>query len=713
MSRRASVGACGLLEGGPSAWAHRPNAGLLETVAKECLLDGGALKGFSHRPASQKRRDRAAVTPRLPLPMPPPTHLAALPGSGGRGPSPVPGWPGLGQERLSSEVGSSRTLPTAQRASKTAASETSRASQQVSLMTGEAGRSLDRREVRVMNSLQRLIGSSRYTSGGSEGSPRFKSNSLVNSLFGPEGPNLSDSYSANAVRSDMLNLGRMVFTTDLDLEQECVQRRIMENRKLEHRVEASDKRREVALEEQQKHQHKRKSSKPTVLDEMSKLLKEMSPSVKSAVAVKLVNEEDSNFADDHNDIKEIARYELDYEVCRWSSQHGEHRAENLRIAGGRYETSAGKTKHQSVTFELLAGPGTVIGIDFGILDVLAAPRRCKLQYSAAGLNGPWQEAWKFSVNSPGSMLPYRSMFEYGTNVRIFSRSILRYVGGDEDAAFRLLDTEGTGRVSYDHLLSLCRKLQMLRGNPAAAAIASADLRSLFRELDTEGQSSLGIKELLHCDVKNPKTQWWRLHVFDNWSSPNNIVIGGTLKLLSPDPQRRLPLQVSSLMAPGRPEKDFLAFEVAKGPTEVDSNLRHLAFEHDLKYSEVQEIQDKFKTIDTDGSGTITRDEFELLVIKVYNLTDASDLAATRIDFFWKQVDKDGNGSVDFSEFVSWHKAVKNAKIRPGQMVDMLGAAILRGGFQIAAPRGRGGLRQSETSRMVIALDQVIGDSTFG
>jgi len=45
----------------------------------------------------------------------------------------------------------------------------------------------------------------------------------------------------------------------------------------------------------------------------------------------------------------------------------------------------------------------------------------------------------------------------------------------------------------------------------------------------------------------------------------------------------------------------------------------------LKYSEVEDIYNKFMNLDL-GDGVISREEFEILVVKVYDLSDSSDLA---------------------------------------------------------------------------------------
>eukprot|EP00929_Paragymnodinium_shiwhaense_P053855 TRINITY_DN269_c1_g2_i1.p1 TRINITY_DN269_c1_g2~~TRINITY_DN269_c1_g2_i1.p1 ORF type:complete len:478 (-),score=139.98 TRINITY_DN269_c1_g2_i1:312-1745(-) len=69
--------------------------------------------------------------------------------------------------------------------------------------------------------------------------------------------------------------------------------------------------------------------------------------------------------------------------------------------------------------------------------------------------------------------------------------------------------------------------------------------------------------------------------------------------------------------------------------------------------EVDEIEEKkfkklFKSFDTNGNGTLTRDEMAVIFRKTSGEWSDEDL-----DYMFSKVDTDGNGVVDYNEFVAW------------------------------------------------------------
>jgi len=375
---------------------------------------------------------------------------------------------------------------------------------------------------------------------------------------------------------------------------------------------------------------------------------------------------------------ENSTYELAFSVVDWSSQRPEFPASSLESSKGRWETVPSQVKNAFLTFELENGPSTVNAIECGTCDVLACPRRCRVQYCQRSSKGPWVDAWKFTVDSPAGLITFKSEVEYGQNVREFMNAVLKYCG-DEAAAAKFLDVNGTGAITRDDLLQLCRQLQQVRGNPLAAAVAACNLNMVFRDLDADTAGFIRVKELLSADAKPPLAQWWRLLMLDNWGSANNIALGTPVKLFSPEIQTSR--RTSSFYARRRPPSllgESLAPLETDAPTSATpdaQNLRHLAFEHNMRYAEVEEVHNLFQRIDADGSGSICRGEFEQLIVKLYNLSDASDLPSSRSDYFWKQADKDGSGSIDFAEFLSWHILMANPPPRSAPYVEMAGKTL--------------------------------------
>lgn len=84
-------------------------------------------------------------------------------------------------------------------------------------------------------------------------------------------------------------------------------------------------------------------------------------------------------------------------------------------------------------------------------------------------------------------------------------------------------------------------------------------------------------------------------------------------------------------------------------------VRDLAREWEAPFAEVDEIFRKFDKFDQDRSGVIDMEEFKSLLKVLLRLPNGFDFPQKRINFFWKQADKSGNGSVSFEEFFVWFR----------------------------------------------------------
>jgi len=70
--------------------------------------------------------------------------------------------------------------------------------------------------------------------------------------------------------------------------------------------------------------------------------------------------------------------------------------------------------------------------------------------------------------------------------------------------------------------------------------------------------------------------------------------------------------------------------------------------------DIDKIKAKFDHFDVDKSGEIEYSEFESMMMLLLGSKSKSDLPADRMLWFWKELDKDGGGSVDFPEFIVWY-----------------------------------------------------------
>merc|ERR1712224_904628 len=93
-------------------------------------------------------------------------------------------------------------------------------------------------------------------------------------------------------------------------------------------------------------------------------------------------------------------------------------------------------------------------------------------------------------------------------------------------------------------------------------------------------------------------------------------------------------------------------ELLLSPTKILT--RDLARKYNLSIAEVDSVHSMFQLFDEDESGEIEFDEFEKLLYKLLKVPKEAELPATRLQHFWKQIDIDGSGSVDFAEFLQWY-----------------------------------------------------------
>ncbi|CAE7527918.1 CPK19 [Symbiodinium sp. CCMP2456] len=87
---------------------------------------------------------------------------------------------------------------------------------------------------------------------------------------------------------------------------------------------------------------------------------------------------------------------------------------------------------------------------------------------------------------------------------------------------------------------------------------------------------------------------------------------------------------------------------------ADALTLELAKKHDCSCIELDKVKLQFDHFDTDKSGLIEYNEFESMMYTLLHCANKSDLPPNRIERFWHEVDLDGNGSVDFTEFTEWY-----------------------------------------------------------
>jgi len=97
----------------------------------------------------------------------------------------------------------------------------------------------------------------------------------------------------------------------------------------------------------------------------------------------------------------------------------------------------------------------------------------------------------------------------------------------------------------------------------------------------------------------------------------------------------------------------------------DSLVYWVARRHGVCPVTVDKIKKEFDRYDMDRSGSIDYDEFEAMLREVLHVKTANDLGEIRVTRFWKEIDKDASGEVDFHEFAEWYLKYFNPESEAG------------------------------------------------
>jgi|ERR1711964_324956 len=90
-------------------------------------------------------------------------------------------------------------------------------------------------------------------------------------------------------------------------------------------------------------------------------------------------------------------------------------------------------------------------------------------------------------------------------------------------------------------------------------------------------------------------------------------------------------------------------------TEDEEQVRDLAKQMDVHISEVERVREQFASFDADSSGRIDKAEFIRLLTELVCIGKAKDieLPTGMVNEYWKRMDNDRSGQVDFIEFCQW------------------------------------------------------------
>lgn len=89
-------------------------------------------------------------------------------------------------------------------------------------------------------------------------------------------------------------------------------------------------------------------------------------------------------------------------------------------------------------------------------------------------------------------------------------------------------------------------------------------------------------------------------------------------------------------------------------TNSDRFIRETARKFDTSIPDVELVKRSFDKFDTSGDGGIDYEEFKELLFMLLGVKDKTALPESRMATFWRELDADHSGSVDFHEFIPWY-----------------------------------------------------------
>ena len=87
-------------------------------------------------------------------------------------------------------------------------------------------------------------------------------------------------------------------------------------------------------------------------------------------------------------------------------------------------------------------------------------------------------------------------------------------------------------------------------------------------------------------------------------------------------------------------------------------MQYMVFQLSSK-AELENLANTFKMIDADGNGLICKEELRAGYLRIYGNDMSVDDIEVEVDFVWEQVDVDGSGEIDYTE---WALATVNKEL---------------------------------------------------
>lgn len=167
------------------------------------------------------------------------------------------------------------------------------------------------------------------------------------------------------------------------------------------------------------------------------------------------------------------------------------------------------------------------------------------------------------------------------------------------------------------------------------------------------------QEMLRNEEPGVVAPWWRLLMLDNHGSPVCVALAPPLKLYSAC------AEYIQLRYHSRKETKKMTLEgmldglaevqedIPEAPQYHSCKLKQLSMSYGIDEDFVRKAYAAFDRRDKTRFGLWTKQDWCAWMYDVAQVTDA-ELPEERLEFFWRQLDQDGSGGVDFEEFLLFY-----------------------------------------------------------
>ncbi|CAD7961934.1 unnamed protein product [Amoebophrya sp. A25] len=160
-------------------------------------------------------------------------------------------------------------------------------------------------------------------------------------------------------------------------------------------------------------------------------------------------------------------------------------------------------------------------------------------------------------------------------------------------------------------------------------------------------------------------RFWKLELQMAWEKAPHMIIK-SMKMLAEDAGARpknSDLKTMSKEQTSKLTRLSMEFDMDKNLSEDIIKVRALARKYGVTVDDAEMLRKKFNLFDADGSGFIDKDEFKQ-VLQAF-MGQKNEISKERFDSYWRDVDQDNSGEVDFEEFLAWYQVtVKTGGLSP-------------------------------------------------